>query len=263
MERKINSQTDFDFDTKGKRLFLGLSTFTLILMMLITTVLWWFVSPRLHEINEVLATVSLSALRIFFFILLLGTILVLLTSYTGRNLLIARIAILAYIKILFPVTIFMGSILGISKEKIRESFVHVNNSFIRSLKKKLKPSDILLLLPHCLQHSDCLIRLTYDIHKCEKCGKCDIKDLSEIISRHKITAAIATGGSLARKIIIENKPKFIIAVACERDLVEGMREVFPIPIFGVLNQRPQGPCINTKVDTKKIDLALQALITNS
>ncbi|MCF7793457.1 MAG: DUF116 domain-containing protein [Candidatus Cloacimonetes bacterium] len=258
-----NSRTDFDFDTKGKRLFLGLSTFTLILMMLITTILWWFVSPRLHEINEVLAAVSLTALRIFFFILLLGNVLVMLTSYTGRNLLVAKIAILAYIKILYPVTIFVASILGISKEKIRESYVHVNNSFIRSLKKKLKPSDILLLLPHCLQNSDCLIRLTYDIHKCEKCGKCDIKDLCEIIYKHKIKAAIATGGSLARKIIIENKPKFIIAVACDRDLVDGMREVFPIPIFGVLNQRPEGPCINTKVDTKKIDSALNVLLTRS
>jgi len=45
--------------------------------------------------------------------------------------------------------------------------------------------------------------------------------------------------------------------------VDGMREVFPIPIFGVLNQRPEGPCINTKVDTKKIDRALQTLITSS
>lgn len=257
------SRTDFDFDTKGKRLFLGLSTFTLILMMLITTMLWWFVSPRLHEINEVLATVSLTALRIFFFILLLGTVLVMLTSYTGRNLLIAKIAILAYIKILYPVTIFVSSILGISKEKLRASYVHVNNSFLRSLKKKLKPSDILLLLPHCLQNSDCLIRLTYDIDKCDKCGKCDMKELCEIINKHKIKAAIATGGSLARKIIIENKPKFIIAVACDRDLVDGMREVFPVPIFGVLNERPEGPCINTKVDTKKIDSALNVLLKRS
>ncbi len=258
-----DSKTAFDFDTKGKRLFLGLSTFTLILMMLVTTILWWFISPRLHEISELLANISLTALRIFYFILLLGTLLVLLTSYSGRNLLIARIAIVAYIKILYPITIFISSLLGISKEKIRTSFVHVNNSFIRSLKKKLKPSDILLLLPHCLQNSDCLIRLTFDIQKCEKCGKCDIKELCNIIKKFGIKAAIATGGTLARKIVIENKPKFIIAVACDRDLVDGMREVFPVPIFGVLNQRPHGPCIDTKVDTKKIDQALNALLEHS
>ena len=255
-----DSKTDFNFDTKGKRLFLGLSTLTLILMMVITTILWWFVSPRLHDINSILANVSITALRVFFFVLLLGTILVLLTSYTGKNLLVARIAILAYIKILYPVTLFIASIFGISKEKIRESFVHVNNSFIKAIRKKLKPSDILLLLPHCLQNSECSIRLTYDIMKCEKCGKCDINDLCNIIEKYNIKAAIATGGNLARKIIIENKPKFIIAVACDRDLVDGMREVFPIPIFGVLNERPEGPCINTRVNSQKIDLALNALL---
>ena len=186
-----DSKTDFNFDTKGKRLFLGLSTLTLILMMVITTILWWFVSPRLHDINSILANVSITALRVFFFVLLLGTILVLLTSYTGKNLLVARIAILAYIKILYPVTLFIASIFGISKEKIRESFVHVNNSFIKAIRKKLKPSDILLLLPHCLQDSECSIRLTYDIMKCEKCGKCDIKDLCNIIEKYNIKAAIA------------------------------------------------------------------------
>ncbi|HPR18200.1 MAG TPA: DUF116 domain-containing protein [Candidatus Cloacimonadota bacterium] len=254
------SKTAFNFDTKGKRLFLGLSTLTLILLMLITTVLWWFISPRLHEISEILANLSLTALRIFFFILLTGTVLVLLTSYTGKNLLIAKVAIVAYNKILFPVTVFFAAILGISKEKIRTSYVHVSNSFVQSLKKKLKPSDILLLLPHCLQNKDCLIRLTYDMSKCKKCGKCDMKGLCEIVEKYGIKSAIATGGSLARKIVIENRPKFIIAVACDRDLVDGMREVFPVPIFGVLNQRPEGPCINTRVDVQKLDLALQALL---
>lgn len=71
---------------------------------------------------------------------------------------------------------------------------------------------------------------------------------------------IATGGTLARKIIIENKPNFIIAVACQRDLVEGIQEVFPIPVYGVLNQRPEGPCVNTRVDVSKIEKALQNIL---
>ncbi|MDP8267549.1 MAG: hypothetical protein P9L97_02360, partial [Candidatus Tenebribacter davisii] len=119
---------DFKINTKNKNLFLILSTITLILMMVITTLLWWFVSPRLHEISILLASLSLTALRIFFFILLLGTILVLLTSYSETNLLVARFAIRAYIKILYPVTLLLGRSLGISKERIRESFVSVNNS---------------------------------------------------------------------------------------------------------------------------------------
>ncbi len=251
---------DFKINTKGKNLFLILSTITLVLMMVVTTLLWWFVSPRLHEISIVLAGLSLTALRVFFFILSLGTILVLLISYTETNLLVARFAIRAYIKIIYPVTILLGRLLGIHKERIRESFVSVNNSFINAMKKQFDPTELLILLPHCLQHIDCEIRITTDITKCEKCGKCDIAKLCEISEKYKIKMAIATGGTLARKIIIENRPKFIIAVACERDLVEGLREVFPIPVYGVLNLRPEGPCVNTRVITEKIESALGALI---
>ncbi len=250
----------FKINTKGKSLFLILSTITLILMMVVTTLLWWFISPRLHEISIILAGLSLTALRIFFFILALGTILVLLISYTETNLLVARFAIRAYIKIIYPVTLLLGRSLGISKEKIRESFVSVNNSFINAIKKQFDPSGLLILLPHCLQHIDCDIRITTDVTKCKRCGKCDIAKLCEISKKYKIKMAIATGGTLARKIIVDNRPKFIIAVACDRDLVEGLREVFPIPVYGVLNLRPEGPCVNTRVLTEKIESALSALI---
>lgn len=251
---------DFKINTKGKNLFLILSTVTLILMMVVTTLLWWFVSPRLHEISIVLASLSLIALRVFFFILLLGTILVLLISYTETNLLVAKFAIRAYIKIIYPVTLLLSRLFGISKEKIRESFVSVNNSFINAIKKQFDPSELLILLPHCLQNTDCDIRITTDVTKCKRCGKCDIAKLCEISEKYKIKMAIATGGTLARKIIIDNQPKFIIAVACERDMVEGLREVFPIPVYGVLNLRPEGPCVNTRVPTEKIESALNSLI---
>ncbi|MCF7857828.1 MAG: DUF116 domain-containing protein [Candidatus Cloacimonetes bacterium] len=253
---------DFRINTKEKNLFLILSTISLILMMVVTTLLWWLISPRLHEISSVLAGLSLTALRVFFLILLVGTVVVLLISYTEYNLLVARFAIGAYIKILFPITLLLGRLLGISKEKIRESFVCVNNSFINALKKKFKSSNLLILLPHCLQNIECDIRITTDINKCRKCGKCNIAELCAISDRYKVKMAIATGGTLARKIIIDNKPKFIIAVACDRDLVEGLREVFPIPVYGVLNIRPEGPCVNTQVATKKIQQALDALILN-
>lgn len=251
---------DFEINTKGKNLFLILSTITLLLMMIITTLLWWFISPRLHEINQILANLALNALRIFYFILVLGTILVYLTSYTEKNFLIIRFFIRVFIRILYPVTFLLGRIFRFSKERIRESFVHVNNSFIKSLKKKFKPSELLILLPHCLQNTECEIRITIDINKCINCGKCNIGSLTEIANKYKIPIAIATGGTLARKIIIENKPKFIIAVACDRDLVEGIHEVFPIPVYGVLNERPYGPCVNTKVNIANIELALNKIL---
>ena len=76
---------DFEVNTKGKGLFLTLSTITLILMMAVTTLLWWFVSPRLHEMSELIANLSLTALRVFYFILLLGVVLVYCTIFFKHN----------------------------------------------------------------------------------------------------------------------------------------------------------------------------------
>jgi len=253
---------DFEINTKGKDLFVTLSTVSLIIMMIITTLLWWFISPRLHEISGFLAGLSLTLLRFFYIVLILGTTLVYLTCYLEKNFLIANFAVATFIKVLFPVSIFLGKIFGFSKDKIRESFVHVNNSFVKALRKRFKPEDVIILLPHCLQNTDCDIRITFDINNCADCGKCKITQLKKISQKYNIHIAIATGGTLARKIIVENKPKLIIAVACQRDLVSGIQEVYPIPTYGILNDRPFGPCFNTSVAIESIDRSLRNLIIN-
>lgn len=249
---------DLVIDHKQKNLFLILATVSLVLMMIITTLLWWFISPRLHEIHKILAATLLNLLRLFYFIVVLGIVLVLLTSYLERNFLITRRAVRTSIRFVFPVTILLGRIIGIPKDKIRESFVHVNNTFVKVLENTYQPNEILILLPHCLQNTECGIRVTVDINKCQDCGKCKITDLKRIAQKTGVHIAIATGGSLARRIIIKHKPKFIIAVACERDLVDGLIDVFPIPVYGVLNDRPFGPCINTSVAVDVIEAALQS-----
>jgi len=74
----------------------------------------------------------------------------------------------------------------------------------------------------------------------------------EIVNQYGVNVVIATGGTLARKVIVDTKPKCIIAVACEKDLVDGLLDAYPIPVFGVLNERPNGPCMNTTVEVSEI-----------
>jgi hypothetical protein len=68
--------------------------------------------------------------------------------------------------------------------------------------------------------------------------------------------AVATGGTLARRIVLENRPDAIVAVACELDLTAGIQDTYPIPVIGILNERPNGPCINTKADLEKVRRAI-------
>ena len=250
----------YKIQTKGKLLFLLLSTASLLIMMAITTILWWFISPRLHEISTFFANSILTILRAFYIIVILGILTIYYKCYTSFSLPIFDRFMRFSINLLFPVNVFLGKFVFLTKEKIRESFINVNNAFIKIDKLYLKPQNILLLLPHCLQNYDCPYRVTNIIDNCVDCGKCVIMDLKRISKTYNINIAIATGGTLARKIIIQTKPKFIIAVACQRDLVDGLLEVFPIPVYGLLNERSQGPCINTNVDIKKIEEFLQCVI---
>lgn len=247
-------------DQKQKNLFLFLLTFSLILMMLLTTLLWWFISPRLHEIHKTLAFLILTALRVFYIVVILGIISILMTAYLGKDFLISKPAIRLAIRFLFPITITLGRLIGINKDRVRESFVHVNNTFVKVLKKKFQPDRILILLPHCLQWTQCPYRITIDINNCRSCGKCNICELKTLAEKTGVKIAIATGGTLARKIIIQNRPRLIIAVACQRDLVDGLNDVFPIPVYGVLNERPEGPCVNTRVVVSLIEAALNEAI---
>ncbi|NTU60232.1 MAG: DUF116 domain-containing protein, partial [Deltaproteobacteria bacterium] len=48
--------------------------------------------------------------------------------------------------------------------------------------------------------------------------------------------------------------------ACERDLTSGIQDAHPLPVYGVLNDRPFGPCFNTSVDLDRVAEALEILV---
>jgi hypothetical protein len=58
------------------------------------------------------------------------------------------------------------------------------------------------------------------------------------------------------------RPKAIIAIACERDLLSGFVEVNPrIRVVGVPNERPEGPCKNTVIDKSELERLVRKFIS--
>ncbi len=157
----------------------------------------------------------------------------------------------------FYLAAFIGFLCFQKRWQIRESYISFNNITVLSATQGRKHERILLLVPHCLQFSECQIRITTDIFNCASCGRCDIGRIRALAEKHAVSAAVATGGSLARKIVNDTSPEVIIAVACHRDLTEGVRDAWSYPVYGVFNQRPNGPCFNTKVDIESIEKALE------
>jgi len=241
-------------------LFLLLSVFNSLIFSGLSTIFAYFIQNRVLHFENNYILIAFSFILLYFWIILFTIIL---TSFLGRNYIFQRKFTLKLISIFFMISFLYSKFFFISWKKIQNSFISLNNDLVLAIKEKIRNKEgraILILLPHCIQISDCKIRVTHDIRNCKKCGRCNVGDLLEISEKYNIAISIATGGTLARKIIKEIRPNFILAVACERDLTSGIIDVYPMNVYGVLNQRPKGPCVDTIVDTKEIDRVISEFI---
>lgn len=243
-----------------KRLFIALMGLTCIVLVALIFLAWWVPSRGLANIHPDLPRIVGLVVLTLSGIAILGTGLLVLTTALGKDIFFTRFMRLVVIKFLLPMIEFVGRILGLDKDRIRQSFIAMNNSLVISQRYKVRPDRILILLPHCIQLFDCEIKVTGDVNKCVMCGRCDIRGLVEIGRKYGIDISVATGGTLARKVIVEKRPKLVLAVACERDLTSGIKDCYPLPVIGILNLRPHGPCFNTVVDAAAIDAALQQVL---
>ena len=72
---------------------------------------------------------------------------------------------------------------------------------------------------------------------------------------------MATGGTLARQMVKQARPKAIVAVACERDLTSGIQDVFPLTGAGRFKRASlRCPSFNTRVDINKLEAAILAFM---
>jgi hypothetical protein len=233
---------------------------TCLLIVGVIYLMWWVPTKGLVNFHPDLPRVAGLVLASLSLLAVLGTGLLVLTTALGKDIIFTRFMRRVVIKFLLPAIELLGRVLGIHKDRIRQSFVAMNNSLVSS-QKLLVPADrILILLPHCLQLFDCDIKVTGGIDKCARCGRCNIKGLAELGEKYCIDISVATGGTLARKVIVDKRPKLVIAVACERDLTSGIKDCYPLPVIGILNERPNGPCIDTIVDIARIDEAIAEVI---
>lgn len=236
-----------------KRTFILLLILTCFVVMVGAVVLWLVpfigfsnIHPKLPIIMAILFTGAVM-------FMIGGALTLVFTIIRGKNLFFNRRIRGVVIRVLFPILVLLGKCLGIKIDKIRRSFVAINNQLVLTETEDIVPQKLLILLPQCLQNYDCGSKVTGNVENCQLCGKCKIKDIVGLSKKYHTPIAVATGGTLARKIVIEKRPDMIIGVACERDLTSGIQDTYPIPVYGILNKRPNGPCYNTDVDLEMIE----------
>ncbi|UCF78453.1 MAG: DUF116 domain-containing protein [Candidatus Eiseniibacteriota bacterium] len=257
-DAKSVSRTD---DSKG--LFLLLSSLSLLLLLAMLWLLFFLLEPRLSSLDgRVTTAVGLAfTLAGVMAAALAGSEL--LSAASGVILLPRFLSRNCATRFLLPLSEKLGGLMGISADRVKGAFLEFNNALIAAGALRVLPGRVLVLLPHCLQKSDCPQNLEGDIRNCADCGACAVSELKQLLSQCSVHSRIVGGGRFALQTVKEFNPDAIVGVACERELVAAVREMKRVPVLAVTNWRPEGPCRNTRVVIEKVEDALRILLKDS
>ncbi len=217
------------FIREPKRLFLGMLAFTFSLALAGSCILAWGFYPRLTSIHPTLGTAALGLVVVFAatFMALFAAVCYPLVS--GKPLRLAE-AIGMRLFGVFPLIAKVAKNFGISQDQLGYSMIEIHNELTRLRIKKSSNGRILCLAPRCLDREN-------------------VDQVRALCAEYDIDFYMAPTGAQARQQIVKVKPAAIIGIACERDLITGIRDVgYRIPVIGVTNKRPAGPCKHAFID---------------
>lgn len=240
-----------------KRLFIGLILASLVLISFLAFGLWSISFSGLALISTWLPIILGVALVALILLAAIGIAGIVLAIWGVNTLPVFQNLAWTAVNLLFPTAIRIGRFFDVDKERIEQSFIEVSNHLVKQKRIMVPPERLLIVTPHCLQNDDCPHKITRSAANCQRCGKCQVGELVSLSEKYGIKVAIVTGGTMARKAIKEMRPKAILAIACERDLTSGIQDVFPLPVIGILNERPCGPCCNTRVNMERVEQAVK------
>ena len=239
--------------------FIWLLAASVFAISILAFFLWWIPTVGLGNINRTLPFI----LAVFIGGLILSLLVsasLLVLSAAGHDVPFPDKLRGLLVKLFLPVMLFLGGIFRVEKIKIHKAFIEINNRLVKSMAINARPNSFLILMPHCLQLQDCNFKVTRDIENCGECGRCEIVELLHLGREYGIKLFVNTGGTSARKIVVDRRPNAVVAVACERDLVSGITDSYPLPVVGITNIRPEGYCLNTHVAVEKVKEAVGLFI---
>lgn len=241
-----------------KRLYIGLLGASLLVVGLLAMAVWYLVFNPERSLFYKLVLLALVAVLVMAMLLAgFGLAGIVLTIVRSRPLAPLQGPMRVALNTFFPLVLGLGRIFRIDMDRIKLSFIEVNNDLVHARRLKIEPHQLLLLAPHCLQNSECGHKVTGNVDNCRRCGKCGVNELLNLRDRYGIRVGMATGGTLARKYVRDYRPRAIVAIACERDLTSGILDANPIPVLGITNLRPHGPCFNTEFSVQRVENAIR------
>ena len=161
--------------------------------------------------------------------------------YSGKNLLPERWMERGPYLQLMNYTSLVARVFG-RRDWVEHAAIDVYNTLAERRGRKVGTGELLVLIPRCL-------------------SKQALDGVLEIAGRYGVPVFVATRGQLARRVIRERRPRAVVAVACERDMMTGLRDVAgKLPVLGLTMQLPNGPCRDASIDLAQMEKWVQGLV---
>ena len=128
------------------------------------------------------------------------------------------------------------------RDWVEHAAIDVYNTLAVRRGRTVGKGELLVLIPRCL-------------------SKGALDGVLAIAGRYEVPVFVATRGQLARRVIRERRPRAVVAVACERDMLTGLHDVAgKLPVLGLTMQLPNGPCRDAVLDLATMESWVKGLV---
>jgi hypothetical protein len=229
-----------DYDSPPTLFFAWSALALLVGLGLVTAALYLF-APRLADLHPAVPRLLATALAAAALVLWLWWGVLFLAYATGRALLPERLAERGPFLRLMRLTSRVADRFG-RRDRVENAAVKVYNALALVRGRKVGKGELLLLIPRCL-------------------SKETLDGVLGIAGKYGVPVFVATRGQLARRVIRERRPRAVVAVACERDMVSGLHDVAgKIPVLGLTMTLPSGPCKDALLNLRQLEDWVRAYV---
>ena len=222
-------------------LFFAWSALTLATALALLAAGLFLLAPRLQILHRAAPAVLWSILLLAGALLWAWWGVLFLSLQVGRPLLPERLAERGLFLRLMRLTSRLAGQFG-RRDWVENAAVKVYNALAVMRNRKVGQGELLLLIPRCL-------------------SKVTLDGVLGIAGKYGVPVFVATRGQLARRVIRERRPRAVVAVACERDMVSGLHDVAgKIPVLGLTMTLPAGPCKDASLDLGQLERWVQAYV---
>ena len=223
------------------RLFFHFAALTIAAVTGAVAFLLYLIGPRLGTLAPLVPRILWSLLAVLAVLQWLYLGVLAASFYSGRNLLPERLMERGPYLQLMNYTSLIARGFG-KRDWVEHAAIDVYNTLAERRGRRVGKGELLVLIPRCL-------------------SKQALDGVLEIAGRYEVPVFVATRGQLARRVIRERRPRAVVAVACERDMMTGLRDVAgKLPVLGLTMQLPNGPCRDAAIDLGQMEQWVRGLV---